>query len=588
MSTTLNSKTKTSKKIIEEPESCSVCMDNYTSIIRKKCICKYCNSATCSKCIERYLLERHEDAHCLHCRVNYNDSALLEICTKTYLQHTYFKHRQDVLVNRERSNLPGLQDVAIEERNKRAGDVKIAEINKEIKSIDQDIRNILENHNALYTIYFQKLTVKENVSDIRKSLDALLSDVDKLRADIRFKRDIIDRIRFPTYYTGGAPKPKPEEEERKKFIRRCARDGCQGFLSTAWKCGICEYYTCNKCFVPKTKKHDDPHECKKEDVETADLIKKDSKPCPNCGEFIMKSSGCSQMWCISCQTPWDWNTGKIVTNGIIHNPHYYEWTKRNGGVPRNPADVPCGGYPAGWDLVRMPRGTSTKISTKFFEFHRICQEIQDISTRTYRSHIDNTLSTNINVKFLLGDFDEKHWGQLLAKNEKKRKRDNEVQEIFAAFRMVAVELINRIQQYSDNNIRNFTLLPVPQAEEYIIKWNEEVIALIKMINDALRNVSISYNYSVPYIAIDENYYSIKTKNFSGEVKKKRIAKLTKEEEEDDEDEDDTPEPLVNQIIVPPTIETPSTNISVVKKKKPIVAKDIDSKVANSLTENTAI
>lgn len=238
---------------------------------------------------------------------------------------------------------------------------------------------------------------------------------------------------------------------------------------------------------------------------------------------------CSQMWCISCQTPWDWTTGKIVTNGIIHNPHYYEWMKRNGGgAPRNPADIPCGGYPNMWELRKMPKGINTHISTKFYEFHRICQELQDISERGYRSHIDNATTTGINVKFLLGDFDEKRWGQNLAKTEKKRKRDNEVQEIFVAFRMVAVELINRVQNYDDGTIRNFSVLPVKIAEKFIENLDIEIQALITMINDALRNVSISYCYSVPYINMDGGYYGIKTKNFASEVKKKKKDIVVKE------------------------------------------------------------
>ena len=236
----------------------------------------------------------------------------------------------------------------------------------------------------------------------------------------------------------------------------------------------------------------------------------------------MKTSGCSQMWCISCQTPWDWTTGKIVTNGIIHNPHYYEWMKRNGGsAPRNPADIPCGGYPTVWELRRMPKGINVSISNKFHEFHRICQELQDISERGYRSHIDNATTTGINVKFLLGDFDEKRWGQNLAKTEKKRKRDNEVQEIFVAFRMVAVELINRVQQYDDGTIRNFGVLPAFIAEKFIEALDIEIQALITMINEALRNVSTSYCYSVPYINMEGGYYGIKTKNFASEVKKKK-------------------------------------------------------------------
>jgi len=189
--------------------------------------------------------------------------------------------------------------------------------------------------------------------------------------------------------------------------------------------------------------------------------------------------------------------------------------RRNGAAPRNPADVPCGGYPYPYELRNLPKGINKDISNTFYEFHRISLELQDISERLYRSHIDN--STNgINVKFLLGDCDEKHWGQQLAKNERKRKRDSEVQEIFAAYRMVAVELINRVQNYEGRLSKR----PIKEIDTFLEALNIEIIALITMINDALRNVSISYSYSVPYIHIDK-YYSIKTKNFSDEVKKKR-------------------------------------------------------------------
>jgi hypothetical protein len=527
MSIQEGTKSKRVKKPIIVPESCTICAENYTAIIRKKCVCKYCNNDACSKCIERYLLDRHEDAHCPQCRVNYNDVVLHEICTKTYLNQVYFKHRQEVLVNRERANLPGLQDEAINARLRRDNDAKIAEIRKEIAAIRLQRDEVMMKYNNIISMYYSKLAAKEKdeAAKFKKEADEIIEECNHFRELINGKETDINKIRFLPI-DGEAIKP---EEEKKKFIRRCTHDGCQGFLSTAWKCGICDYYSCSKCFKVKTKKQDDPHECMKDDLETAELIKKDCKPCPNCGEFIMKTSGCSQMWCISCQTPWDWTTGKIVTNGIIHNPHYYEWMKRNGGsAPRNPADIPCGGYPTVWELRRMPKGMDTRISHKFHEFHRICQELQDISERGYRSHIDNTTTTGINVKFLLGDFDEKRWGQNLAKTEKKRKRDNEVQEIFVAFRMVAVELINRLQHYDDGIMRNFSLLPVTDAEKFIGYLDIEIQALIKMINDALKNVSISYCYSVPYINMDGEYYGIKTKNFASEVKKKKKDVVVRE------------------------------------------------------------
>ena len=531
---------KSSKKLsneIVEPEACVVCRERFTSILRKKALCKFCQASACSKCIEQYLLTRHEDAHCLHCRVNYTDATLFEICTKTYLQQTYFKHRQEVLINRHRAQLPLLQDAAMREKRDRERNVILGGLQKDINDLRAKRNEVLVMYNRAYVTYYGQNGVRTDEG--MRLIEDLMAQAEDLREHMREKRTLMHQVRWP-----GRPhqehQVEEKEEEKKKFIRRCTHDGCKGFLSTAWKCGICEWFSCSKCFVVKGKAHDAEHECKKEDIDTAELIKKDCKPCPKCGEFIEKSSGCDQMFCISCQTPFSWNTGKIVTSGPIHNPHYYEWLKRNGGnIQRNPADVPCGGFPGGWELVRFPRGINKDIANMFFEFHRICMELQDISTRNYRSHLDQDTMNQVNIKFLLDDIDEKKWGQLLATNEKKRKRDSEIQEVLGAFRMVAVELINRVQQFTDGPIVRFTDLPIPKAEAFILELNNEIQALVHMINDALRGISISYSYSVPCISTTPDqgdrftYYAARIKNFSTEVKKKREKKGTMDDEKEE-------------------------------------------------------
>ena len=955
---------------VVEPEKCSVCTERYTSILRKKIICKFCHACACSKCVEQYLLTRHEDAHCLHCRVNYNDASLHEICTKTYLNQTYFKHRQEVLINRERANLPLLQDEAVREKKRREQWVQEAVIMRKIGELTRERNEVQSEHHKLYVLTYgpqRGVGAEHNARLIR--LQEYTDRMEEIRNLIREEKHLLYDLRFSTT---GAVEEKKEEEEKKKFVRRCTNNGCLGFLSTAWKCGLCEWYSCATCFAVKGATHDVEHECKKEDVDTADLIRKDCKPCPKCGEFIEKSMGCfapntpvlcwdatvklsqdiqvgdeligddgtkrtvvdtisgddtmyqvtqnngmsytvnskhelvvkysgdkkiywnskekvwgihwfdrknlcqrtkkiretsektkeqafiemeefkktlsfgdeihitvdkyitlpssvkkalvgfksegiiwekkevpldpylmgiylgdgindgmsfainaqsdpeileyilewaenhgcevvhddiyrfrvrrrenknnkqfaighgatsktckgcqtkpsglcdrtntpymnehtmakknplreilekykmvgnkkripqeyivndrssrlhllagiidtdghvnklnegkrvqiissnqdfanqivflsrslgfittihsvtkkgicfmkggekkdydnhyhinisgniseiptriarkkcvdsspnkdmlrtsinvqelgmgeyygwsldcnrrfllsdttvvkncDQMFCISCQTPFSWNTGKLVTSGPIHNPHYYEWLKRTGGaVARNPADVPCGGFPGAWELVRFPRGMRRNISNLFYEFHRICIELQDVSTRQYRSHIDQAPLNQLNIKFLLAEVDEKKWGRLLAVHEKKRKRDAEIQEVLGAFRMVAVELINRIQNYNDGPIRRFTDLPLPQAEDFLIELNVQIQALITMINDALRTTSITHSYSVPYIhntwneQENFNYYRVLTKNFKYDLKKPRVE----EEKEDD-------------------------------------------------------
>ena len=40
------------------------------------------------------------------------------------------------------------------------------------------------------------------------------------------------------------------------------------------------------------------------------------------------------MWCINCKTAFSWSNGTIE-NGIVHNPHYFEYLRRTqGSVPR--------------------------------------------------------------------------------------------------------------------------------------------------------------------------------------------------------------------------------------------------------------
>lgn len=909
--------------------NCSICADKYTPIVRKRIPCKYCTKDTCSKCIEQYLLTRSDEPHCIHCKVHYNDKDLHTICTKTYLKDRFFKHRQEVLISRERANLPGLQDAA--NRMKRVRDRELIKVR-----ITKELNELIEIRNALRHEQIRLEVLPQRTEKETEQMTGMMMELDEYGKTIAIKKQELFESRIIVYHEDQEMKSADDEkaDDRRKFIRRCVRSNCNGFLSTAWKCGLCDWYSCSKCFTERGPEHDTPHECKKDDLDTAELIRKDSKPCPNCGEFINKSSGCfapntpiltwnggikmsqdirvgdelvgddgtkrtvlslvsgedmmyevtqnngltyvvnskhtfvlqytgeqtiswhstenkwaihwfdrkelqsrskylratdetkeqvlqqmtefkeslnlsdaieivvedymklkdsvkkslvgfkckginwpkqdvpldpylmgvylgdgincgtafainasedpeileyilnwaeehncevvhddiyrfrvrrrenkintqkaighgatsatckgcakkssgfcdrpdvpytnkvelarknplcdiltqygmvgglkripteylvndretrlqvlagiidtdghlnkmnegkriqiisskkefanqivylarslgfpttirsiskkgvsfskggekkdyddhyginisgniseiptrilrkkcvdaqsnkcmlrtsisvkpigqgeyygwsvdankrflladttvlrncNQMYCVSCQTPFDWITLKIVTSGAIHNPHYYEMMKRKGALPRNPGDVPCGGFPTRWQLVAHPHGVLTYVSDHFYEFHRLCEEAQEMSRRSYRAHIDNTTTHDINIKYLLGDFDDVKWGRLLATNEKKRKRDAEVQEVFAAFLMVAVNIINTVQNYYDEKHGYFNALPPMIAEQILMDLDVEITELLSIMNSAFRDISIAYSYSVPTI-----------------------------------------------------------------------------------------
>jgi hypothetical protein len=133
-------------------------------------------------------------------------------------------------------------------------------------------------------------------------------------------------------------------EQDKQFKgRKCADENCRGYLSSQWKCGVCDMWSCPQCHKLKGLHRDSPHVCNPDDVATAELLNRDTKACPSCSTPIFKISGCDQMWCTECHTAFSWRTGVIQTNGI-HNPHYFAWRRdtNNGEVPRTPGDVDCG------------------------------------------------------------------------------------------------------------------------------------------------------------------------------------------------------------------------------------------------------
>jgi hypothetical protein len=203
------------------------------------------------------------------CYKEWSRKFLREHFTQTFLNQKYRPHLEDVLFDKEKALLPEAQLI-----------------------IEDKIR---------------KQHIRGEIVEVDRQLAALYSKRNELEREFGKDRN---------------------KKERAEFVRQCPAEGCRGFLSTQWKCGICELWTCPECHELKGPVRDCDHTCDPNNVETARMLAKDSKPCPSCQSLIFKISGCNQMFCTQCHTAFCWSTGKINKQNI-HNPHYFEWLQNN-------------------------------------------------------------------------------------------------------------------------------------------------------------------------------------------------------------------------------------------------------------------
>ena len=201
-------------------------------------------------------------------------------------------------------------------------------VNREWKAMNS--RVAVEREKAL-------LPATVSVVENRKEIERMKAEVEQITVEMR--RLTNRRWALQQQIQAGG---SVVTTEVKSFGHKCPDEECRGFLSTQWKCGMCDKWTCPDCHVIKGTSRDAEHTCDPDVKATAQFLAKDTKPCPKCSTPIHKIEGCDQMWCTQCHTAFSWRRGTIETR--IHNPHYYEWQRQqNGGAaPRNFGDFECG------------------------------------------------------------------------------------------------------------------------------------------------------------------------------------------------------------------------------------------------------
>ena len=286
--------------------SCIICFDTFNKSTRAPSTCPYCQIQICRTCLQTYLLTDISDVpKCVNtdCKHGWEREWLDTQFTRSFRLTTYKEHREKILADRETARMPATMPDAARYK---AALVTCATIGKPLEEVQKKIAALRTEEAALErTLYEARYLVKSGGRE------------------------------RPTYTRAGE-EVKKDKETPLAFIKPCPAADCKGFLSTAWKCGLCNLWSCPDCQELKGPNKECEHTCDADKVASARMIMAESKPCPKCGVRISKIDGCDQMWCTACNTAFNWRSGRIA-EGPVHNPHYFAWLTSQG---RNPAAAP--------------------------------------------------------------------------------------------------------------------------------------------------------------------------------------------------------------------------------------------------------
>jgi len=421
-------------------QPCQICDYEFNQTTRKLVTCPYCEFGACRTCCETYVLGGSE-VKCMspQCGREWTRQHIRNAFTKTFMDNKLKKRREEILFDIERALLPTTQP-------------------------------IVERH-------IMKERLQTRINEIQRQSRQLQMEKYRIQTDI--------------YRLNSNQAPV----ERTEFIKKCPDAECRGFLSSQWKCGLCEKWACNACHEIKGLTRDAPHECNPETVATVSLLANDTRPCPNCRTGIFKIDGCDQMWCTQCHTAFNWRTGRIEAN--VHNPHYFEWLRRNGNnVPRNPGDVPCQQNEIQHHTYRDLRREMNRHFDHYL--NKICTDFMEILIRN-TLHMRFTLmnryeiptnreaiNENLRISYMRNHLDENQFKISLQRNEKKYAKNREIHNVLEILLNTLTSIVYRfIGHLRDAPLNNWTLDIL-----------EEIDPIVDYVNECLRETSKTYSSKV--------------------------------------------------------------------------------------------
>jgi len=417
---------------------CGVCVEKFNRTTHKRVSCLYCGYEACHKCVEAFLIGNTVVPKCMGCKTEWNMEFLRTSLPKSFMDKEYREHQKDAILAEAEATVGDLQHLA-------------------------------------------RFQVEK---------EAMMERVEQLRQEFIRARNNYESVRHQLYHMRYREEEAAVQEKAAggiSFHMACPRNECRGLLSSAYKCGMCSMYFCAQCHGNKGEDRNAEHTCNADDVETVKLLRDNTHQCPKCHIGISKVSGCDQMWCVNCHTCFSWRTGNIL-NGVVHNPHFYEFQRRNGGgqAPRVPGDVPCGGIPYLQEMRAVSRQHNV-VHSQLFSAHRLCNHLTQVTMpRVYTLfHHRNQKNRLVGIKFLRGLVTKEGWRDMLYKISR---QDEKYRRWYQVLETLTINIAELLRQFVSQPATDVQV--VEGIKQLLLYANEESARMRKQFDMTLPVLSL--------------------------------------------------------------------------------------------------
>ena len=559
---------------------CIICDERMT--ISKVVNCPYCDFTTCRTCVRKYVLNETEPK-CMNCKKVWTRAHQNTVLKPSFVNKELREHLERVYYEHEMALFPATIEV-IEDRRlttKLSREFRI--LQEQIHSMSAKLRyldiivkennRILELSKKSPVMYsdYKAEELQRQTDEVTLQYKTQKREIHEHRAHLNAIHTLIlmapeeRKVVMSNYIDGANPEEilqtlqqmgSFEDAVRRSktcFVRACPIESCRGFLSKQWKCGICGIFTCSKCNIPilpknlqgslfgessntsicesdvlpNTNEEETDHICNPDDIATAELLAKDTKPCPKCGTGIFKIDGCDQMWCTECRTAFNWRTGSLEI-GHVHNPHYFEYQRRMGADVRNIMDIPCGGLePNAFHGVihhLIVNVTSTmsrnqtereKLGLSPLSIEVARQLLKDSSNYTmsiqyYAAYLlpryrPDAIQNNLELRvlYLTKEITEEEFKSALSREAKQFNKRIEIGQVIQTVIFGMGDILTRLIQFMRNTDDQTNTVNYCDIAE-IIKFFREIDSLIEYANECLEYICKQYKLTRVAMIIRNN------------------------------------------------------------------------------------